>query len=80
MTRHGATQPETERLRKQVLLRLPPDLVTKLDRFAAANDWPRSYLVEAALRLVLRGYESGEPLDVQGELPDELTAIGHADE
>jgi hypothetical protein len=64
VSRHGATQPEDERARKQVLLRLSPDLVAELDAFAKENGWPRSHLVEASLRLVLKHW--GAELDVTG--------------
>lgn len=48
-TRHGATQPEEERLRKPVLLRLQPTSVDLLEDLAFALDLPKSDVVEQAL-------------------------------
>lgn len=48
-TRHGATQPEYERLRKQVLLRLQPACIDLLDDLADNLDVTKSDVVEQAL-------------------------------
>lgn len=64
VSRHGATQPEAERDRQQMLVRLPPDLIKEVKRFAKDNGWPQSYLVEASLRLVLKHW--GAQLDTLG--------------
>jgi hypothetical protein len=75
VTRHGATQPEGERARKQVLLRLAPETDAELTEFAKSIGAPKSYLVEAAMRLVMRSFASGDPIDTALELPDELTEL-----
>lgn len=75
-TRHGATQPETERTRKQVLLRMAPKTLRRLDAFAAANEIARSHLVEVAINMILDAYERGEEeLNVRADLPDAITDI-----
>lgn len=83
-TRHGATQPESKRKRKAVLLRLSPDLAVDLDDFAKEHEWPKSFLVEASLRIVLKHW--GATLDVTGEptigdlIADELPELEELEE
>lgn len=79
VSRHGVSQPEGERTRKQVLLRLSPEMDRELVAFAKKNGWPKSYLVEASLRLVLKHW--GDTLDTMGGptigdvIADELTDL-----
>ena len=52
-TRHGATQPETERVAKQLLLRLRPAERRDVDRLARQLGTTRSAAVVAAVRAML---------------------------
>lgn len=75
-TRHGATQPEESRKRKQVLLRMTPETLERLDAFAKANELVRSHVVEAAVTMILDAYARGEQaLNVAADLPDAITDI-----
>ncbi len=51
-TRHGATQPETARTRKQKLLRLHPDTIAALKLMAERWGGSESKLIEDAVLLL----------------------------
>lgn len=59
-TRHGATQPEETRLRRQKLLRLHPDTIAALRVMAERGGATESTLVEHAIAL-LAETASGSP-------------------
>lgn len=59
-TRHGATQPESSRVRQQKLVRLHPDSIAALKRMAARGGATESTLIEHAI-VLLAETAAGDP-------------------